>query len=605
MGPLDRERLLRAFEQLSSTVGEKIRALYQTTDAQGNAADVLYHFWVKVVPCPGCTRGVELFARNAYPDRKPEVQVCCPKCGGVQGAPNDTAKVRCASCDAVFDPSEGAARGAKATCPHCARVFPIAAAVRASRAPPAHRLYAKLVLTRGGDKQYLRATAADEAAYARASEALREAVAAGRLRLPVGELADGYNTRQAIGYGYRAWRDFFNDRQLLALGWLHEAVAGLADEARRDAMRVLFSGLLEFNNLFASYKGEGTGAVRHMFLHHILKPERTPIEANVWGTSKSSGSFSNLFKSRLLRALEYHAAPREVALDPSRGERIASAPFTGRVEASFPREGGLARRGVYLSCGSSDATRLAAASVDLVVTDPPFFDNVHYSELADFFYAWQVLYPRGFVTARATTRCEREVQDTDAGAFADKLRAVFAECRRVLKADGLLVFSYHHARPDGWAALADAIVGAGFSVVEAHPVRAEMSVATPKSQASEPIQLDVLVVCRTRECDPRPKREVGAARERAEAETERRCGRLVAAGFVLSKHDRRVIACAQLLVALGPRSAAPVTGWTGVFEGVQEDRPREETAKRGAVIARSTDERRSPRQGELFARDAE
>ena len=63
--------------------------------------------------------------------------------------------------------------------------------------------------------------------------------------------------------------------------------------------------MLEFNNLFASYKGEGTGAVRHMFSHHILKPERTPIEANVWGTPKSSGSFSNLFRSRLLRAIEY------------------------------------------------------------------------------------------------------------------------------------------------------------------------------------------------------------------------------------------------------------------------------------------------------------
>ena len=58
----------------------------------------------------------------------------------------------------------------------------------------------------------------------------------------------------------------------------------------------LFSGTLEFNNLFASYKGEGTGAVRHMFAHHILKPERTPIEANVWGTPKSSGSFSSLLR---------------------------------------------------------------------------------------------------------------------------------------------------------------------------------------------------------------------------------------------------------------------------------------------------------------------
>ena len=294
---------------------------------------------------------------------------------------------------------------------------------------------------------------------------LCEEVDAGRIRLPVGELADGYNTRQAIGYGYRTWRDFFNDRQLLALGWLHEAVAALPDEATRDALLVLFSGVLEFNNLFASYKGEGTGAVRHMFSHHILKPERTPIEANVWGTPKSSGSFSNLFRSRLLRALEYRAAPREVALDDTRHATPVSAPFTGATETAFPADGRFAPRGIYITCGSSDATGLPATSVDFVITDPPFFDNVHYSELADFFHAWQVLHPRGFIPDTATTRHPREVQDTDADAFASKLCAVFAESHRVLKSEGLLVFSYHHSRADGWASLAEAVFGAGFSVV--------------------------------------------------------------------------------------------------------------------------------------------
>src|SRR5271170_172022 len=64
--------------------------------------------------------------------------------------------------------------------------------------------------------------------------------------------------------------------------------------------------------MFASFKREGTGAVRHMFSHHILKPERTPLEANLWGTPKSSGSFSTLFKSRILRAIDYQESPFEV-----------------------------------------------------------------------------------------------------------------------------------------------------------------------------------------------------------------------------------------------------------------------------------------------------
>ena len=394
---------------------------------------------------------------------------------------------------------------------------------------------------------------------------LCEEVAAGHIRLPVGELADGYNTRQAIGYGYKAWRDFFNDRQLLALGWLHEAIAALPDEATRDALLVLFSGVLEFNNLFASYKGEGTGAVRHMFSHHILKPERTPIEANVWGTPKSSGSFSNLFRSRLLRALEYRAAPREVVLNEKSPAVIASTAFTGESTASFPTGGHFAPRGVHLACGSSDATGLPAASVDFVVTDPPFFDNVHYSELADFFHAWQVLHPRGFIPDAATTRHVREVQDTNADAFASKLRAVFAECHRVLKDDGLLVFSYHHSRADGWASLAEAVFGADFSVIEAHPVRAEMSGATPKAQASEPIQLDVLLVCRKRASDSRSVQTCGLAWEQAERIARERCARLVTAGFQLSRNDRLVVRGAHFLAALGPLDAEPRGGWSAAF----------------------------------------
>lgn len=593
-GPMERRRLQGAYEQLSATVGERIRTLYRTTDAQGEPAEVLYYFWGKTVPCPKCHETVDLFssrifARNAYPDRKPEVQVCCPACGGVQAAHGDDSTVECRDCGNSFAPEIGPARGAKAHCPHCQHSFAIAAAVRAGGKPPAHRLYAKLVLTADGAKQYLRATEHDLAAYANASVLLREEVEAGNIRLPVGELADGYNTRQAIGYGYKSWRDFFNDRQLLALGWLHEAIAALSDEATRDALLVLFSGVLEFNNLFASYKGEGTGAVRHMFSHHILKPERTPIEANVWGTPKSSGSFSNLFRSRLLRALEYRAAPREVVLDEKSPLAIASPAFAGEATPVFPTDGRLAPRGVYLACGSSDATGLPAASVDFVVTDPPFFDNVHYSELADFFHAWQVLHPRGFIPNAATTRHKQEVQDTDADAFSVKLTAVFAECHRVLKDDGLLVFSYHHSRPDGWASLAAAIFGAGFSVTEAHPVRAEMSVATPKAQASEPIQLDVLLVCRKRADDRRLAQIPKMAWLQADRVARERCARLEAAGFTLSRNDRQVVCYAHLLAALGPVVHSNAGEWKAILSAavVPVNMPAE-SAVSPAVSERST-----------------
>jgi putative DNA methylase len=338
----------------------------------------------------------------------------------------------------------------------------------------------------------------DDAAYQQCASQIRKLEERGEILLPALTLKDGYNTRQAISYNFVEWRNFFNERQLLALSLLHRAIWGVEYASARAALLTLFSGVLEFNNLFASYKGEGTGAVRHMFSHHILKPERTPIEANVWGTPKSSGSFSNLFRSRLLRAIEYRRAPTEISMGSGGTHRRLCAPaFSGRIEKRWPIDGEFSQRAIYLSCGDSAETGLADGCIDLVVTDPPFFDNVHYSELADFFYAWQQLRPAR-KSDPTTTRSLREVQDVDAESFAAKLAAVFRECGRVLKGDGLLVFTYHHSHDEGWKAVAEAVLGAGFIVVNSQPVKAEMSVATPKAQAKEPIQLDIIVVCRKR-----------------------------------------------------------------------------------------------------------
>lgn len=558
---VSRSDLEAAFADISATVGLRIRELYKSRDDTGAVCDVLYLFWVKEVSCLHCSASVDLFssrivASNAYPKRKPEVQICCPCCGDIFPSLNHNKEVKCRSCRLTFNPHTGAAHGAKATCPACSGTFSIADAVRAYGKPPRHKLYGKLVLTQTGEKRYLAATLDDQAAYNHCAEVLKEELARGTIRLPDMRLTDGFNTRQAMGYNYRAWRDFFNDRQLLALGWLQDAIAQVPNEPTRDALFTLFSGVLEFNNLFASYKGEGTGAVRHMFAHHILKPERTPIEANVWGTPKSSGSFSNLFKTRLLRALDYKAAPFEVKAGDSGKAFDCSAAFSDHVGTSWPVDGNFAPRGIYLSCGSSDRTGLPSGSVDYVVTDPPFFDNVHYSELADFFYAWESLYPRGFITAGETTRQAREVQDTDADAFAEKLRAVFGECHRILKNNGLLVFSYHHSRAEGWSSVVCAVTGAGFSIVNAHPLKSEMSVATPKSQAKEPIQLDIALVCRKQEQDRRPVADPEDALEIAKQKAARKIGKLESIGLSLSKNDRRIALISQFLAELGPVGSA-------------------------------------------------
>ena len=541
-GPMKRHAIRRGFEQLSEGVGETIRALYRSKDSRDRVCDVLYYFWVMQVVCPYCNGKEDLFssyviAKNARPEKNSNVQILCPSCGHISPGVLGQQEVVCASCGSASHPEKGRVTGRTIACSHCDREFAILDAIDGKR--PSFRPYAKLVLRKDGEKEYLPASPGDLDAYDNCSQRIREESGRGTLAIPSLALQDGYNTRQAMRYGFLSWRDFFNDRQLLALSLLRSAIMELADTPTRQAFLTLFSGVLEFNNMFASYKGEGTGAVRHMFSHHILKPERTPIEANVWGTAKSSGSFSNLFRSRLLRAIDYRESPTEVNGTGTASGRVCSLPFTGELH---PWCGPMPARAVVLSCGDSSTTGLPDDSVNLVVTDPPFFDNVHYSELADFFFAWQQLSNAG---TTQSTRHKSEVQDPDAKQFSRKLQAVFCECHRVLKSDGLLVFTYHHSRNDGWKALADAILGAGFAVVNSHPVKSEMSVATPKSQAKEPIQLDIIVVCR-KATPTRPHVDVQDALASARAKLQR----LHAAGFCLSRNDRKVVLYGQLLTTL-------------------------------------------------------
>lgn len=546
----DRKAILETFRAIERDVAGELRSFYSATLPDGTQADVLYFFWVKTVDCPSCAAsadlfGSQIFARHAYPKKVPQAQAVCPHCGGINPVHVEDRDTNCSSCRRAFDPNAGPAKGQSATCPSCDHSFPIAKTIRASGKPPAHRMYAKLVLLPDGSKAYHPITDEDRALYAKAERTLAKRKNA----YPIVAIEPGYNTNQALGYNYRHWHEMFNARQLLCLSILAERIRDIPDPVLRDLFTCLFSGALEFNNMFASYKGEGTGAVRHMFAHHILKPERVPLEANLWGTPKSSGSFSTMFEGRIRRALDYADDPFElrVAGKGSKTEKVfglsekIGAPVAQTYRA-FAKGGR-----VYLSCGDSGSTDLPDGSVDAVLTDPPFFDNVHYSQLADFFHVWQrhILGEDG-TRVTGTTRSDREVQNADGDEFTDRLAAVWRESHRVLKYDGLLAFTYHHSRQEGWRCVLQALMEAGFGISAVHPIKAEMSVAMPKLQAKEPIDLDIIIVCRKRATlkTHRWNGDLwGTVAPPAQAQAER----LRASGRKLSRNDVRIIVMAQLL----------------------------------------------------------
>lgn len=542
-------KLLETFEELERKVKPKINQYFTRTHPRtGETCQVLYYFWVKTVRMPD---GHEIplfsnyvFSKNAYPGKKPEAKIVCPACFGINTARYNAIALECQNCQHHFNPQHGPANGAELTDFRTGQKFKILDLVRQSPGgKPAERMFASMVLLPNGEKEYLPIDEQDSLLFGNAQRDFTER-GFDKANFPI---EPGHNTNQALNYGYRQWRDFFNERQLLCLDLLLEGILEIEEQNVREQFLTLFSGTLEFNNMFCSFKGEGTGAVRHIFSHHILKPERTPLENSVWGCSKSSGTFSTLFQSRLLRAKEYLKKPFELRIEPS-GESskvFCNAPLQPVFVQDFKALTATPGACLLLN-GNSSNLPLPDKSVDAVVTDPPYFDFVHYSELADFFHAWLApalknQYP---FFEKNTSRRAGEVQHKTPEAFARLLADVFRECGRVLKNDGVLVFSFHHSRNEAWAAILFALREAGFQIGQAYPIKAEMSVSTPKAQAKSPINLDALLVCKKVEIEKLPP--LNGYRE----ETQRLYKLHLNGHTEVSDNDRKVVYLSQLIKVL-------------------------------------------------------
>ena len=566
--------LRQAFATLEAEVAPDIRRYYQTQpppEAHSSGIDpalsdpipVLYYFWCKTVTTPdGQTLPLfsrYVFAQNAYPKKKPRAQIVCPDCWGIFEGRYDDTDAACPSCNHRFNPQIGPAKGQRVTDPQ-GNSHKIADLLPPDGSPPRERLYAMLALRDNGEKVYLPAREYDHALYQKAQTRLQ----AEDLPLPTMAVRPGHNTNQARNYNYHHWRDFFNDRQLLCLGLLLKAIHNLPDPAVREQMLCLFSSTLEFNNRFCSYKGEGTGAVRHMFSNHILKPERTPLENSVWGTPKSSGTFSTLFESRLLKAKRYLDEPFELQLTRNMfGERtgtqktVASQPLNPPLVSDWSELDQTPRSLMALN-GDSASLPIPDGVVDAVITDPPYFDFVHYSELSDFFYAWlsPTLRDRYPWMSKPDSSEPGEVQHKNPQKFAEQLGQVFKECARVLKPEGVLAFSFHHSRSEGWAAIHEAIRYAGLAVVAAHPVHAELRGSSPKNAAKNPISLDAILVCQKQSVlpdPPPPPKKNTPATERAKSIAQE----FEQSGYRLSCGDHFVIVASQLLIDHQPTTPTP------------------------------------------------
>jgi hypothetical protein len=325
------------------------------------------------------------------------------------------------------------------------------------------------------------------------------------------------HTDAIIFQNYRYFYQLFNERQLLCLGMLLNGIGQVADANIQEILLVALSNSLDSNNMLARYHMTRY-ELEEMFSRHAFWPNSSPVEGNVWGVKFGKGSFVK--RLNLVRqAKKYAICPfeRGGSTHKSTGDTVQAA-----FAPEFAVLTGDATNAMLRAQTAEDMSFLPDRSLDAVITDPPYCGNVSYSELSDFFYVWLRLaladrYPCfqpeytpkareviSNVGVRGSLKKMQElgIEIKDEESFFRGLTRVFRECHRVLRDEGLMVFTFHHKETWAWKSVLNAILEAGFYAVAVYPVHAEMKTSTHIMGGG--LSYDIPFVCRKRPGDGQP-----------------------------------------------------------------------------------------------------
>lgn len=501
---LDLSAYRAAADNLMKSLEAQLGPLYRTTCLKcgSDQAHVKYFLWVKQQECPHCRRDFDLFPSYllAEDKRHPLNILICPACGDLNEVKDRKHPGACFSCSTALH-GEGTAKRNKCTCPHCHEVvsYPVPAS-----GPPRHRMFALEYHCRtckpGHTGRFFKRPAVED--LARYEQATIGLAATGTCFVPDDAIPPGDETSRLHRWGYRQYREMFNERQLLGLELSCRAISTVKDERVRNALTTNLSDLLRYQNMICRYD---TMALKSLdiFSVHGFPVGLVQCESNLLGitngggVSVGSGGWYNIVE-KYLKAKQYCDTPFETRHD---GVRKVQVPITGEWIGDTRK--GASVRDVRLHCQSATEVQLPPASLDGVFTDPPYFGNVQYAELMDFCYVWlRRLADEALPALQSpSTRNQDELtgnvtMERGLAHFTEGLSNVFRTMSRALKPGCPFAFTYHHNRLDAYYPLVVALLDADLACTAALPCPAEMGASIHISGTASSI-VDTVFICRT------------------------------------------------------------------------------------------------------------
>jgi len=292
-------------------------------------------------------------------------------------------------------------------------------------------------------------------------------------------IQDGPKSGDLLIRNVRSYLDTFSSRQLLYLYHAIRLLQGFSGAVKLN-LGLVVSTSLEFNSLLCGYKGAAVnrpGAIRHVFALHAYSFPYTALENNPINPQKSSGNLQQLFGDRIERGRNWAVAPVERRVGYDGATQLVKIPgeYDGGDEV-FAQAALAGGHKFWLIHGDSRTLPITDHSVDFVVTDPPYYDSVQYSDLAAFFRVWLARLLPGeldwaYDESHSAVAAKATIEDTP---FMTVIADIFRECGRVLKREsGRMVFTFHNWDPNAWAELTIALKTAGFQLMNTYAVFSE------------------------------------------------------------------------------------------------------------------------------------